>query len=260
MNAGAGHGAWLIVPVRLEDGETLPFIIDTGTPVTLIDRSLVSRLGKRLDTGSISMPHDQQEGGLYTAPRLFLRNTRLQTDPVVYTFDFKRLSFLSGHPIKGMLGMDCLKHYCLQMDFAAKKVRFLDPDQLDTNKLGQAFPLFLSSAGEGSSHFVRPYIHHAALLGTNTNLLIDTGDNIDGEIGKGTIQGHYTTRFIHFLIPFRGMRVPECTWNGVTYKKLIISDGENSLGIRFLARHLVTFDFPHHVMYLRRETTGPGKG
>ena len=29
------------------------------------------------------------------------------------------------------------------------------------------------------------------------------------------------------------------------------------LGLRFLARHLVTFDFPHHTLYLQRQSAVP---
>ena len=48
MNKEAGRGGWLIVPVRLENGEPLPFIVDTGCPVTCFDKSLEPRLGRRL--------------------------------------------------------------------------------------------------------------------------------------------------------------------------------------------------------------------
>ena len=36
LNKDAGRGSYLFVIVRLERGEMLPFIVDTGTPVTLL--------------------------------------------------------------------------------------------------------------------------------------------------------------------------------------------------------------------------------
>jgi len=48
MNPDAGHGAWLFVNVRLDDGPELPFFIDTGTNYTCFDKSLASRLGQCL--------------------------------------------------------------------------------------------------------------------------------------------------------------------------------------------------------------------
>ena len=66
----------------------------------------------------------------------------------------------------------CMKHYCIQLDFEAAKMRFLDPDHLVATDLGNAFPLTFNRG-----HI---YLRHAGLLGgTNTNALIDTGWMID---------------------------------------------------------------------------------
>ena len=48
--AGSGGlwGDFLFVTLRLESGEELLFNVDTGAPVTVLDKSLTSRLGKRL--------------------------------------------------------------------------------------------------------------------------------------------------------------------------------------------------------------------
>jgi hypothetical protein len=40
MNKEAGRGNWLYVTLRLESGEGLPFFVDTGLSVTLLDKSL----------------------------------------------------------------------------------------------------------------------------------------------------------------------------------------------------------------------------
>ena len=34
--------------------------------------------------------------------------------------DLKNLSSHTGHVIMGILGMDCLRHYCLQLDFSSR--------------------------------------------------------------------------------------------------------------------------------------------
>ncbi len=45
---------------------------------------------------------------------------------------------------------------------------------------------------------------------------------------------------------------PQGAFGGETYTKLIIdSANHNFLGLRFLARHVVTLNFPKHTMYLR---------
>ena len=51
--------------------------------------------------------------------------------------------------------------------------------------------------------------------------------------------------------------LPTCVWNGQSYTNLLIGHGVNSIGLRFLARHLVTFDFPNRTLYLKKTTGDP---
>jgi hypothetical protein len=256
----AGLGNWVFVKIHLENGDELPFIIDTGCPITLIDKTLESKLGPCIDTGTIVDFGSKQEAGRYLAPKLFIGKTRLQTGSYVFAYNFNQLSWLSKHDIMGILGMDCLQHYCIQMDFKAGKMHFLNPNDLVTTNLGKAFPIIFSSEDQSEDELVRPYLHHEGLLdGTNLNLLIDTGDNVDGHVDTGLVKGHYFTRFIHLLVKERGLRVSKCTWDGDAYQKIVVNEAphSNSLGLRFLARHLVTLDFPDRTLYLKKMTSGP---
>ena len=246
MNEGAGRGDLLFVTLRLESGEELPFILDTGAPGTLFDKSLVSKLGIRLPLGTwpVWTLGEKQESGLYVEPRLYLGNACLMTGGLVAVFDTSKLSSMSGRPVMGILGMDCLKHYCIQLDFEARKLRFLDPRQANAAKPGKAVPLTFSFPGG------QPSIRHLGLAGgKNSRSEIDTGFNLDGQVERGSIHGqgagvaHLST----------------CIWEGETYSDLAVGVGEdaNRLGLRFLARHLVTLDFPNRTMYLKRTSNGP---
>src|SRR5436190_9291614 len=205
MNKGAGRGDWLIVKVRLESGEESPFIVDTGSPGSVLDKSFEPRLGTRLHPFTLRTFFGRQESGLYAAPKLYLGNVPLVTDRYIATFDFKKASACRRSGIMGILGMDCLARYCIQLDFEAGTMRFLKADQVNPAELGKAFPLVLSS-----SLNKRPMdlsIHHTGLFGgSNTNLMIDTGYNNDGIIENGVINGHYLTRIVHFFIRFRDLR------------------------------------------------------
>jgi hypothetical protein len=269
MNKAAGRGSWLIVALRLESGEELPFVVDTGSPVTLLDKSLEPKLGKRLETMTFSLPAGgKQESGVYPAPKLYLGSALLTTDSYIATYPCKQLSARSHERIMGVLGMDCLHHYCVQLDFQAGKMHFLPPDHVNAAEPGKSFPLTFSSKGQNfppmfsssDQNESLPFIQHAGLLGgTTTNSLIDTGDNVDGAVEKGVIKGHYLTRLVHFLFKHRAVRLPQCVWDGETYTKIKVQTGRNAnrLGLRFLARHLVTFDFPEQTMYLKQTSIGP---
>lgn len=259
MNKEAGRGGWLIVKIRLEGGEELPFIVDTGCPGCVLDKSFEPILGKRTRPFTLWTMFGEQETGLYAAPKLYLGDVPLITDRYIATYDFKRVSAFSRSGIKGILGMDCLAHYRIQLDFVAGKMRLLDPDQVNPAELGKAFPLALTGESPNkrlSSRFLS--IRHTGLFGgSNTNLMIDTGCNNDGAVENGVIKGHYLTRFVHFFVRFRDLRVTKCVWDDQNYTKLRIGTGWNVLGLRFLARHLVTFDFPESKMYLKKTSTSP---
>lgn len=247
INKDAGRGNFVFVTLRLESGEELPCMVDTGSPITVFDKALESKLGKRLKTGTMSMGWTKQKCGVYAAPKIYLGNTPLMTSGNVLTYDFKQAerhdTWARHHaPYLAILGMDCMKHYCIQIDFEAGKVRFLNPDHVDTTNLGNAFPLTFNG-----SHI---YLQHTGLLGgSNTNALIDTGANIDGQVETGVLKGH----------DWETVRLPECVWVGETYTNLSVQihGHANMLGLKFLARHLVTFNFPKLIIYLKQTSVGP---
>jgi hypothetical protein len=238
INYGAGRGGLLIVPVRLEGGEELPFVLDTGSSGTLLDESLEPKLGKRLGTTSMQSWGVTRERPVFAAPRLYLGGVPLITGDRVVSDDCKQMPSDSAPPIMGMLSIDCLKHYCIQLDFQAGKLRFLEPEHVNAVQLGRAFPITWI---EG-----RPFVHHDGLVeGIGTNSLIDTGYPADGviaELGPGT--SYFAER----------------VWGGQTYTNLLLGNGGNVLGLRFLARHLVTLDFLNGTMYLRQQSIGPLPG
>ena len=217
--------------------------MDTGSPGTLFDKSLISRLGARLPLGTWTVPiaDEQQKSGVYWEPKLYLGETRLKTGRLCAAIDFKHLSKEVGHPIMGILAMDCLKRYCLQLDFQAGKMRFLDSKQLDHAQLGKPIALKFSL-------YSQLFTDHAGFAGgKSARVLIDTGFNGDGQVEKGVVKGHDSG----------GAQLPTCYWEGETYTNLNVVIGGNLIGLGFLARHLVTFDFPNRIMYLKQTSVGP---
>lgn len=248
MNRDAGRGGHLLVTLRLENGRTLPFNVDTGAPITLLDTSLEPELGKRLATMPVGMVgHRKKASGRYAAPTFYLGDVPLTTGSNVFTYPFKQPG--------GILGMDCLKHYCIQLDFQAGEMRFLDSDGLDKSKLGKSFPMMLVRTGpKGES--VMPIIQHTGLWGAETNLLIDTGCRIDGLTQSSAM---CRLAWAWFLSLFGTGRLHSCVWDAEPYRniKLVPVGQANVLGLRFLARHLVTLDFPNQTLYLKQTSIDP---
>ena len=181
MNQDAGRGDVLTVTVRLADGEKLPLVLDTGSPITAFDKSLEPGLGKRLGTGTLLNFGVKQDVGVYAAPKIYLGNVLLRnTGTNVITFDRHKLAGQSWPSFGGFLGMDVLQNYCLQLDFAAGKVRFLDDEHADKTDWGE--PLLLTGTGYGC---VSINENLAGVKGPAS--LIDTGCNDSGWLPAGLV-------------------------------------------------------------------------
>ena len=227
MNKEAGRGGHLIVMLKF-NGEELPFLVDSGAPVTTLDKSLEGELGKGRGSATVQLASGgaKQQTKFYAPPELYLGETRLALGKFVCTYDFR------GR-MMGILGMDCLQHYCIQLDFEAGKVRFLDSGNLKIDELGRCFPLTIKNG--------YPLIVSAGLISQSTNPLIDLGCDIDAAVDQGTNR-------------LDGVYLPECQWNDQNYTDLIVASVQraNLIGMRFLARHLVTLDFPNRRVFLKQ--------
>jgi hypothetical protein len=254
INKDAGRGQFLFVMLRLESGEELPFVVDTGSSSTLFDKSLAPKLGKSV--GKITMGHwgTREDSPVYAAPKLFLGNTQLMiSGGGIATFDFKELSTSAGRPIMGLLGMDVLEHYCIQLDFAAGKMRFLDGEHADKQAWGKAFPIVAVNPGD-----TRPGVGENLFGAHGPHSLLDSGFvGADGWLMPKYFQ-QWTN---HAVLPAKGdARSPSGVFGGEKYPLLslqVLNVEVDGIGLGFLARHLVTLDFPRQTVYLKRQSIGP---
>jgi hypothetical protein len=236
--------------VRLESGEELPFVVDTGTSGTFFDKSLEPKLGEPRGNTVTQSWGVHKTNNLYAAPKLLLGGAPLQMPRTVATIDdFKQMSARAGLPILGMLGYDCLRHYCLQMDFAAGRMRFLDDQHADKGKWGKSFPIVALNARDR-----RPAVAANLFGAEGPHALLDSGYPSDGWLMPKYFEP-WTNRA---LSASKGQaRAPNGLFAGEKYplvslnREDVESDG---IGLRFLARHLVTFDFPNHMLYLQRQS------
>jgi hypothetical protein len=253
INKGAGDDDFLYVALRLESGEKLLFLVDTGMPYTVLDKSLESKLGKRLGTskGNYSW-YGKATAGIYGAPKLYLGDTQLLINDRILTDDLSKMSS-SGQQVMGILGLDCLRHYCIQLDFDAGKMHFLDPNNLDTNNLGKAFPINISS-GE--------VVIHANFFGLrNAHLIVDTGCTVDAALEPKFVQQELqrqtavATNQIKTAagVPIRAVFFDKIVFNKQVYRHFILDDcpDNNLLGLRFMGRYLITLNFPKQTMYFK---------
>lgn len=256
MNKDAGRGNELFITIQLDSGQKFPFLLDTGSSTTVIDKSLEPLLGKCLSRGDVHLFGKLQPVSSYLAPALYLGNTRLMmTGPYIAACDCSQMATNADRSVFGIIGMDVLGHYCLQLDFAANKIRFLDDRQANKNSWGKSLPL--NEIGDGC------YYLPANLAGIpGVGSLVDTGCNYDGWLIPQLFQQWNDPS----IPPANGeTRAPSGILNQETYPALYlrgldtrqIHSGDqhlqfNGIGLQFLARHLVTLDFPQKTLYLKR--------
>ncbi len=260
MNKDAGRGGVLMVAVRLASGEKLPLVLDTGSPLTVLDKSLEPKLGRRLHAGTLWNFGVEQGVGAYAAPKLYLGGVPLQMSGTnVITFDRNKLADHDWPSFMGFLGMDVLHHYCIQLDFAAGKMRFLDDEHADTKNWGKPFPL--TDIGDGCFS-IKDNLAGGEGLGSE----IDTGCSSSGWLRPELFQ-QWTNRT---SAADGGIHSPDGVLAGETYHNLdfrlldaktIASDDlhtkMNGIGLRVLAQNLVTLDFPNRTMYLKHTSDWP---
>jgi hypothetical protein len=262
MNEEAGRGGLLIMTVRTESGEDWPLVLDTGCAKTGFDPSLAPKLGPSNATETFWNFGVEHQGTLYAPPKLYLGGVLLRNSSTnVGTYDCGGISAFVGRPILGILGIDVLKNYCVQLDFKGRRIRFLDDEHSNKDGWGEAFAL-----NQSRDECFYTDANLAGVVGRGT--LIDSGSLHDGWLRPDIYE-----RWTNLSKPPEGSesRCPRGVLGKETYPELDLENldekaiasgdlhtGFNRIGIQFLSLHLVTLDFPGRTMYLKRTTETSG--
>tara|TARA_R100001132_G_scaffold27371_1_gene32767 strand:- start:1333 stop:2385 length:1053 start_codon:yes stop_codon:yes gene_type:complete len=247
-------GEYLLLPFTL-NGKTYQFVLDTGTEITVLDVALRDELGKQIGQVKLKAPNGHSTANIYQAPLAFVGKLKFGETGYVICSDLIDMRRTSGKNVYGILGMDFLQNYVVQIDFDRGKVRIMDDVEHSTESLGKPVrigfirksPPFVI-AGPTSDH-VSPF-------------LIDTGSNATGTLAsnifddlkkKNELEVLTSTKLqtITGISSVESGRLPVLVVKGSVLRNLIVKKSDsNSLGLGFWSRHFVTFDFPDKVIYL----------
>lgn len=241
------------------NGKAAVFLLDTGMGLTALN----SRDFPDLDPFGLDTQIDSAAGKrtthLFFAPELKVGPFSLGGSEPVTRVDLSEWEMIIGHPVIGILGVATLKESVIQLDFDARKLRFLRPDDKAHREWGTPLPMELNAA-HCPSVKVR-------VGGVERGLTIDTGSDgaitlpsrdfeVTHDLAKQpVISSPYLTA--DGTVQIRKMRVSEFDLAEFRYHDLICNETKASmgaLGLDFLERHLVTLDFVGHRLYLK-----PGK-
>ncbi|KPJ51880.1 MAG: hypothetical protein AMS16_07255, partial [Planctomycetes bacterium DG_58] len=182
----------------------------------------------------------------------------------VWCSDLSAFRALSGCDIRGVVGMTVLKDYVVRIDFARSRVEMMSSDKETHPARGMAVPL-------GYAESRVPYVT-AWVDGREVRMRIDTGDNTCGRLSEAqyerALRRREATVRDSTVVDLSGIRrgesvrIGELRLGHYIYRELPFSKGlDSALGIAFLTRHRVTFDFPNRKMYLvkLREPARPAR-
>ncbi|PVX52373.1 aspartyl protease [Balneicella halophila] len=265
----------IIIPLTINESDTLYFMLDTGLKNTLIT--------ELHSEDSIELNHTTKETivGLGGAGRLSVYTSFDNTVKLkgiegynqrmnFIEEDIFQLSQLSGHKINGIIGYDLLKHFILKIDYSKRKLTFYNPKYY--NKRLRSYSHFPMEIMAG-----KPYIHTDIITPNNKKeklkLLIDTGaglplwlmDNNNIQISKpDTTVYSYIGQGLSGQIYGEYGRIPKLLLNNIALHNVMTafpnaddvrganSEGRNgTIGSEVLRRFYVILNYPKKKLSLK---------
>ncbi|QSQ21975.1 aspartyl protease family protein [Pyxidicoccus parkwayensis] len=257
----------IIVPVRVNGGEPLPFLLDTGghdilTPAT------VKALGLKVAGASAA-----SGGGEATNTSGYVRIESLQVGEAsmgpesALALDFSPPD-VEGLTLGGMLGAGFLERFVVRIDYGARTVTFIDPARFSAKER--------ASAGVGVPFTFYEHLPQVqgTLDGRPARFDIDTGSRSDVNVTSPFVErAALRTAYPHGVTVTEGwgaggpsrayvvrlgeltlgkVRVPKPLASLSSAKRGAFSDAsyEGNVGSGLLKRFVATFDYARQVLYL----------
>lgn len=244
------NGDGLLLPVQMY-GKEYCFQLDTGASVSVFDISLP--LGDPVETAQFTTHQGQITLNLYKAPAASIGALPFKVAAAVPAHDFSKFRKKSGHPIRGVIGMDFLAKHIVQVDFDKGQLNFLQDVEPGS---GEKLPLSFQDR--------RPYLA-AEALGQSHNFLIDTGcvrygaslDKavFDQAIRVGHLKNFASDRWLDASgeSESRVAKGSKLRIGGFVITDPCFGEGNGNLfGLGFWSRFVVTFDFANGAVYLKK--------
>ena len=249
-------GDLLVVPVTLGK-KPYRFVVDTGATNTLYDKSLKTCLGEPKSIETIQAVSGETTVELFDAPDAFVGKLNLKAEETVGCLDLGQLRQASGLDVYGIIGMDFLRDHVVHLDSDSGKLSLLK-----SAPSGPGTPLLITFEGNYPLVDVnlpglapQGFLVDTGCCGTGTGSLEVTV--FDGLVSRGTARTVESSLFTDLRGDGRTRNavVTVMKIRHLQHANLLFSDhwgsAHNILGLGFWERYNVTFDFPHHLIFLQ---------
>lgn len=171
------HSNLIIIPIRINNSDTLRFILDTGVSSTIVTDPAAVRRQKLNYTRKVKLS-GAGEGSTLTASvaidnQLSCGNLRANHhNIVVLDDDVLKLSEYVGVPIHGIFGYDLFNSFVVTIDFQLREITLTRPSKFKYRKsMGEQYPIVIQDA--------KPYTDAMVLVEgektTPLRVILDTG-------------------------------------------------------------------------------------
>lgn len=234
------------------------FLLDTGSSHCVIDASHRASLGASLGTVKELSADDGSVVETFAPADIHVGGHRLRPRRRFACVDLKRVSGLIGEHLDGVLGMDALRDSVVDIDFIECRLRFQSATPSDED---HRVPIVWKYGG-------CPFIEGTFSGGAKVDLLVDTGalEDFAGTLSRDVFENLCKA---NALMPIEQTERSQLSTNRNTFRSRfgrasMFSVGRhahadlifathprlNSIGLGYLSRYRVTFDFPNDAMYL----------
>jgi hypothetical protein len=250
----AADGDALLVPVRFGERD-FDFVLDTGSTDSIFDACFRQKMGPPIRRSLAHTPAGDYWYETFRAPAATIAGRPLSG---VYEVSCESLSLFQatfGHEMYGVLGIDFLAGRCVRINFDAGELAILE-----SVPVGSGEPVPLSYSRE---YGVRALVEVEGA--GRLSFAIDTGYIGCGDIEKSVlerlIRDRYATAKPDTLVATLQSEeltaqpracVGRMSLGGFDHRGLVFTGAtRNALGLLYLRRYLVTFDFRRMKMYLK---------
>jgi hypothetical protein len=240
-------------------GKTLYFIVDSGSTISGIDVRYLSNLGeamKNVQASTMNAPGPRLT--IYRCPNCTVANIPICINAIA-AMDLAMIDKISGSPCDGVLGMDFLHQHILSIDLDKRIMTISNEIPDDTRRGALAIPLRSIRDWHVA---VDAMVNHVP-----TQLMIDTGDSGSMSLnatdwkqvlasGSAQIRTILAGGASDEPMRISAARIESLKISSNYYKNLVATLVNNpaapsTFGLKFLRRHIVTFDFANQTLYLR---------
>lgn len=260
----------LILPVsiskRVDSGDahttatTLRMMLDTGASVSAFADMHAGLLGQSKYTRLARSRTGPLEYVAFGAPQLQIGEVVLRPNSNVICFDFSQITNPLKPDIDGLLGMDVLSGLVISIDFGEQRLRLHcsaprgagKAIALHRNNDVARNCMFVTGALDGEPEL--DFLIDTGAMGPNTGSLND--DVFDALLDTGALRASGSLRPVSgangraMVIEARsnGFTLGGYRHRGAVFHRL---NFPSSLGLDYLSRYKVVFDFPNRTMYLK---------